>query len=247
MHSKSASTLAGTLGRRAWGRRPGPVLTLALALFLSLAPTHPQAQTKTIPLDSPGEFKLRNVKAEPVTYKGRRALRVTDAAPASAGDGDRLAILTKTEFQNGVIEVELAGEPGPGAMEGARGFVGVAFRVAPDASKFECVYLRPTNGRAEDQVRRNHSVQYISFPDFPWQRLRKEFPEKYETYVDLTPGEWTKVKIEVRGPKARLYVHGAAQPTLLVGDLKLGEASGAIGLWVGPGTIAHFADLRLGQ
>jgi signal peptidase I len=41
--------------------------------------------------------------------------------------------------------------------------------------------------------------------------LRKEFPEKYESYVDLVAGEWTRVKIEVRGEKARLYVNGVEQ------------------------------------
>lgn len=205
-------------------------------------------QTRTVPLDSLQGLKAHKVKAEPVTFKGRKAIRVTDAA-STAGEGneDRLVILTAAEFQDGVIEVDLAGEPGPGASEQARGFVGVAFRVMPDVSKFECIYLRPTNGRAEDQVRRNHSVQYTSFPDFPWFRLRKEFPEKYETYVDLAPSEWTKVKIEVRGAKARLYVHGAAQPTLLVNDLKLGETKGGIALWIGPGTIAHFSNLRWTQ
>lgn len=154
-------------------------------------------------------------------------------------------ILTATNFADGVIEVDLAGRPGSGAVEAARGFVGVAFRVAADVSRFECFYLRPTNGRAEDQVRRNHSAQYISFPEFPWQRLRKQFPEMYESYVDLAPGEWTKVKIEARGRKARLFVHGAAQPSLIVNDLKLGETSGAVGLWIGPGTEAHFANLRV--
>ena len=61
------------------------------------------------------------------------------------------------------------------SIRASRGFVGVAFRVAADQSRFECIYLRPTNGRVEDQVRRNHSVQYISVPGFPWPFLRKEF------------------------------------------------------------------------
>lgn len=223
------------------------ILTIILTMLLNSLLVLPQGRRQTLPLDSPEGLKLRNLKAEPVTFKGRKALRVTDAAPANSGDGDRLAILPGTDIQDGVIEIDLAGEPGAGAAEGARGFVGLAFRVAPDASKFECFYLRPTNGRADDQVRRNHTTQYISYPDFPWQKLRKEFPEKYESYVDLAPGEWTKVKIEVRGTKARLYVHGAAQPTLLVNDLKMGEAKGAIALWIGPGTLAHFSNLHVTQ
>jgi len=220
---------------------------VALVFFLSADSALTQVKTGTVRLDAPDELKSRNVKTEMVTYKGRRALRVADAAAADVGDGERLVILSKTQFQDGVIEIDLAGEPGPGAAAGARGFVGMAFRIAPDASKFECFYLRPTNGRADDQVRRNHSTQYISFPDFPWQKLRKEFPEKYESYVDLVPAEWTKVKIEVRGEQARLYIHGNAQPTLLVNDLKLGMAKGAVALFIGPGTIAHFSDLRITQ
>ena len=141
--------------------------------------------------------------------------------------------------------LELAGDVAPNSPTGARGFVGLAFRVTPNADKFECFYLRPTNGRAEDQVRRNHSAQYISHPEFPWSRLRKEFPEKYESYVDLEPGVWTKVRIVVKGGQARLFVHGASQPTLIVNDLKLGISSGALGLWIGPGTVAHFTDLRV--
>jgi hypothetical protein len=88
-------------------------------------------------------------------------------------------------------------------------------------------------------------VQYISIPGFPWDLLRKNFPEKYETHVDLAPGEWTKVKIEVKGEKVRLFVHDSSQPTLLVNDLKQGLTSGAIALWVGPGTVAHFSNLRI--
>jgi len=220
---------------------------VALVFFLSADSALTQVKTGTVRLDAPDELKSRNVKTEMVTYKGRRALRVADAAAADVGDGERLVILSKTQFQDGVIEIDLAGEPGPGAAAGARGFVGMAFRIARDASKFECFYLRPTNGRADDQVRRNHSTQYISFPDFPWQKLRKEFPEKYESYVDLVPAEWTKVKIEVRGEQARLYIHGNAQPTLLVNDLKLGMAKGAVALFIGPGTIAYFSDLRITQ
>ena len=221
-------------------------LGAALSVFATVS-AKPQRQAQRISLDTPEQLKLVNVKAETVNFKGRKALRVRDAAPAGAGDEGRLVVLPKIDFQDGIIDVDLAGEPGPGAPEGARGFVGIAFRVAADESRFECIYLRPTNGRAEDQVRRNHSVQYISIPGFPWPLLRKQFPEKYETYVDLVPAEWTKVKIEVRGEKARLYVNGAEQPTLLVNDLKQGQSKGSIALWIGTGTLAHFSNLRISQ
>ena len=219
-------------------RFPIPLLGAMLSVFATV-------QAQSVSLDSPDQLKQINVKVETVTFKGRKALRVRDAAPAGSGDEGRLVVLPKTDFQDGIIEVDLTGEPGPNASETARGFVGIAFRLAADQSRFECIYLRPTNGRAEDQVRRNHSVQYISIPGFPWPLLRKDFPEKYESYVDLVAGEWTKVKIEVRGEKARLYVNGVEQPTLLVNDLKQGQTKGSVALWVGPGTLAHFSNLRI--
>ena len=187
-------------------------------------------------------LELKGLRATETEYKGRPAVRLVEAEGA-VGNG-QLAIVKGLPFQDGTIEVWLAGEPGARASQDARGFVGVAFRVRPAADKYECLYLRPTNGRANDQVRRNHSVQYASRPDYDWQRLRKEFPEKYESYVDLVPGAWTQVKITVKGRQAQLFVHGAAQPCLVVNDLFLGEEGGGVALWVGPGTLAHFADFR---
>ena len=63
--------------------------------------------------------------------------------------------------------------------------------------------------------------------------------------MDLVPGQWTQVKIQVAGTGARLYVNGAEQPVLIVNDLKQPSTNGAIALWVGPGTIAHFSELKV--
>jgi hypothetical protein len=147
-------------------------------------------------------------------------------------------------FLNGTIEVDVAGQPAAGAGGGARGFIGIAFRLQNDGS-YEYIYLRPTNGRAEDQVRRNHSTQYSAHPSFDFAQSRKEAPEKYESYVDLEPGVWTKYRIDVDGTKARLFVHGAAQPCLIVDDMRLPVRPGGVALWVGPGTEGYFADLKV--
>ena len=85
----------------------------------------------------------------------------------------------------------------------------------------------------------------MSFPDHPWHKLREETPGLYESYADMAPGAWTRLRITVEGERARLYVGGAEQPALIVNDLKLGEREGAIGLWIGPGTEGFFADLRV--
>jgi hypothetical protein len=161
------------------------------------------------------------------------------------GEGGGIVVLPGTSFHNGTIEVDVADRPRAGATSDARGFVGVAFRVAAEPSKYECVYIRPTNGRVDDQVRRNHSTQYISMPEYGWSRLRSETPGRYESYVDLVPGEWTKIKIEASGVKVRLYVNDSSQPVLVVNDLKHGDSEGAVALWIGLGTEAYFANLRL--
>lgn len=136
-------------------------------------------------------LELHNVKAEAVNYEGKPAVRV-DALP-NAANGASYAILKGSRFHNGTIEVELAGKPAANAGPGARGFIGIAFRI--QGNRFEYIYLRPTNGRADDQIRRNHSTQYAAYPDFDFDRLRKESPGKYESYVDLEPGAWTKYRV----------------------------------------------------
>jgi hypothetical protein len=214
------------------------------------------AQARSYPLESASGLRVHNVSAVATTFQGKKGVRVTiseegtrrlqSMPPDSQALFEQLAVIEGLDFANGVIEAEIAGEPGPGAAGGARGFVGIAFRLQPDMRTYDAFYLRPTNGRAEDQERRNHAAQYIAHPDWPWFRLRRETPSKYESYVDLMPGVWTKVKIEVRGDRARLFVHGQEHPTLIVNDVKSGpSATGAVALWIGPGTVAHFRNLTV--
>jgi hypothetical protein len=180
------------------------------------------------------------VDAELVSYRGRRAVRLLESDQAQ-GEEQTLAILPGLEFRDGTIETAVAASPRAGAPDFARGFAGIAFRVRPDASQFEVFFIRPTNGRSEDQLRRNHSTQYMSHPDYPWFRLREESPGVYESYVDLIPAAWTPIRIIVAGVKAALYVNRASQPALLVNDLKLGSSQGQLALWIGAGTEAYFS------
>jgi hypothetical protein len=235
----------------------------AMAGVLSLTLLMPcSSLAQTFALDSINGLQPHDVTLAAVTYLGRKAIRLMPAISAEAevggaqnGEGGGIAVLPGTSFHNGTIELEVAGKPRPGAIPSARGFVGVAFRVNADPSKpdpaklappkYECFYIRPTNGRAYDQERRNHSTQYISMPDFPWARLRSETPGRYESYVDLDTGAWTKIKVEVDGVKARLYVNDSPQPVLIVNDLKHGDSQGAVALWIGLGSEAYFANLRI--
>lgn len=184
----------------------------------------------------------KNVSIAQTHFKGRSAIQLIAASDAL--NATSYAVVKDALFRDGVIDVDLAGQPAAGAGGGARGFIGIAFRLQTDG-RYEYIYLRPTNGRADDQVRRNHSTQYSSHPDFDFARLRQEAPEKYESYVDLQPGVWTKYRIEVEGGKARLYVNGEEQPCLIVNDLKLEPQEGRVALWVGPGTEGYFSNLKI--
>src|SRR5882672_651134 len=181
------------------------------------------------------------VRLASVDYLGKRAVKITE--DGQVANGEAYAIVKDAVFHNGAIDVELAGRPAAGAAGGARGFIGIAFRL--QNGQFEYIYLRPTNGRADDQVRRNHSTQYSAYPDFSFAVSRQEAPEKYESYVDLEPGVWTRYRITVEGTKARLYVHGTSQPCLIVNDMKLEPRQGGVALWVGPGTEGYFSNLKI--
>jgi hypothetical protein len=205
----------------------------------------PPARPVTLPLNSLQGLEVVNGTAEVATYRGRRAVHF-EPLPDHRGPGDAvLAILTGPDFKDGTIEVDVAGSRRADSGLDERGFIGLAFRVQPHASSYENIYLRPANGRADDQLQRNHSVQYTSHPDFPWRRLRDENPGQYESYVDLEPAVWTKMKIVVSGTRASLYVNDAQQPCLIVTDLKLGESHGQIALWAHWSTDGYFSNLTV--
>jgi hypothetical protein len=177
---------------------------------------------------------------------GKDAVRVTKDPKVQAVDEPTFAKLIGSDFKNGVIEVIVLSKLLEDAPDFARGFIGIAFRINEDNSKFEGLYIRPTNGRAEEQLRRNRSTQYFSYPDFKFDRLRKESLGEYESYADMGLNEWIKIKIEVKGEKAKLYLNEIKQPVLVVNDLKHGaDASGCIGLWVDIGTDGYFTDVRI--
>lgn len=190
-------------------------------------------------------LEAHNVIANPVEYRGKNAMEIRDAAPQPGDELPRMALIKDVTLRDGTIEASLAGDTAVDAPANFRGFVGIAFHIGLDRSRYECLYLRPKNGRSSDPVQRGHSAQYESEPEFPWDRLRAEAPGKYESYVDLGPGEWTRVKIKITGKRALLFVNDAKEPTLVVNDLKGKVETGPIALWVGPGTIAHFAELKV--
>ena len=162
-----------------------------------------------------------------------------------SGQAECMAIVKELEFTNGTIECEVNGKTILNAPQYAKGFIGIGFRVQkePGGYNYECIYLRPLNSRSQNQLTRNRTVQYSAEPEFPWHRLRSETPSQYESYVDVAPDKWTKIRIEVSGKTARLFVNQSEQPSLIVNDLKLGERKGAVAIWSEATTVALVREL----
>ncbi len=186
-----------------------------------------------------------NGRTERVTYRGLPAIKLVPLPAVASQDNNMMALLDGSEFRDGTIELDVAGAPRAETSAGSRGFIGLSFRTGPHGEWSEVFYLRPTNGRADDQLRRNHSVQYASDPEFPWHRLREESPGGYESYVDLEAGAWTTMRVVVSGTTARLYVNRAPQPVLVVHDVKHGDRPGRIALWAHVETDAYFGPVTV--
>jgi hypothetical protein len=194
-----------------------------------------------LPLDSLKGLEAKKAAPKVVEYLGRKAVRVQYQPQDYSA---QFVTIDGLDFQDGVIEVDLAGTGLPINSE-APGFVGIAFRIQPDPSRYELIYLRPGLAQAGDQLVRNHAAQYSAVPDFDWSVARRQWPGVYETRADMKPGEWTKFKLVVSGRTARLYLQGSSEPTLLIDDLRNAPIRGAVGLWLGPMTEAYFSNLRI--
>jgi hypothetical protein len=187
-----------------------------------------------------------NVSVSVEKLMGKKVIKVIKDPGVKEVDEPTFVRINNIHFKNGTIEVKVLSKLLKDAPDFARGFIGIAFRINDSNTKYESIYIRPVNARADDQVRRNHSIQYYSYPDYKFDRLRKESPEKYESYSDMEMNKWITLRIEVKGTKATLFLNNNKQPSLIVNDLKHGAAiSGAIGLWVEVGTEGYFTDLKI--
>lgn len=199
------------------------------------------------------KIELSETRLQPIgvsmafeSVKGKRAVKVVKDTAIKNFDEPTFVRISGTSFKNGTIEVKVLSRLLKSAPGFARGFIGIAFRINDSNSRFESIYLRPTNARADDQVRRNHSIQYFAYPDYKFERLRKEEPERYEAYADMELDKWTTMRIVVKDQQAKLYLNNNDHPSLIVNDLKLGPNTlGTVGLWVDVGTEGFFTDLSI--
>lgn len=201
-----------------------------LPMFAASAERFDLTQASTDP-----RWKIEARTASVVDVKGKKALKMSE------GPGMGLFWLPGFEFSNGTIEVDLLGRSQP--VQGS--FVGIAFRVN-SLAEHDAVYFRPFNFRATDPDRHSHAVQYVSHPQWSWQKLRAERTGQFEKPIspELDGDEWFHVRVEVNHPVIRVFVNNESKPCLEVNELT-DRTKGSIGLWVGEGSGGHFANLAV--
>jgi hypothetical protein len=166
------------------------------------------------------------------------ALSGEGAVRFSAAEGDGVAWLTGIEFANGTIELDLRGKD---VVQ--QSFVGVAFHgISKDS--LEAIYFRPFNFQTADSQRKVHMVQYVSHPDYTWDRLRSERTNVFEKgiFYPPSPVAWFHARIVVRYPQVEVYVNNQGTPSLVITELS-NRKKGKIGLWVGNNSDGDFANL----
>ncbi len=152
--------------------------------------------------------------------------------------GEGVLWLKDSEFADGSIELDIKGENNPG-----KSFVGMAFHGVND-STYDAVYFRPFN--FTNLQRRSHSVQYISHPKYPWYKLRKQFPGKYEGKVTPVPNpdQWFHARIEIEKHIVKVFVNHATKPSLEV-EMLSPQRKGWVGFWVGYNSEGSFKHLKI--
>jgi len=146
--------------------------------------------------------------------------------------------LKNIDFSFGTIEVDIRGR-----NEFLKSFPGIAFYAADTSRNYDVVYFRPFNFCSPDPVRRTWSMQYMSLPEYGYDRLRKENTGQFENGIvpNPKPEDWIHVRIVIAKDSIKVYVNRMGKPSLSVRTLQ-NRSKGLLGLWT-DATAAEFANL----
>ena len=202
------------------------------------------------------KFELHNVTGSIVKFQGSKVLKIERDLNAIPFDESRIEetvdephyarLLGLEDFENGEIEVKVYSQlQDPKPYNGIAGFIGVYFRIHPEDNAFDGIYLRPKAGSSKDQWVRNHTVQYIAYPDAKFDMLRKRAPFKYEGAAPVVLNEWITMRIVVNGNQAELFINSIKHAIFSVDQLLSTNQKGGVGLYVDIGTVGYFKDLKV--
>lgn len=229
---------------------------IQLILILVLGTLYVSGQKQKLNLKKQ-TFELHNVTGSVIVFEGKQVLKIERDLKALPFDVNNIEktvdephyarLVGLEDFENGTIEVKMYSQiQDPPPYPGVAGFIGVYFRIKEDDSAFESIYVRPKVGRINNQNFRNHAVQYISYPHAKFDTLRKSYPPgSYEGSAPVALKEWIKMRIEVNGETAEMFINDMKYSSFIV-DKMLGKNKiGGVGLYVDIGTIGYFKDLKI--
>lgn len=201
--------------------------------------------------DLPAGATLHSVNATPTDIEGRTALCVSltdDVALNGTPDIDYhdepTYVRIPADFESGTIEFDVRSRLNAMAPDYARAFAGIAYRINADNTRFECVYLRPMNGRSLNPPgpRAQRAAQYFVYPEWKFDRLREVYPEgPFEAGAEILPDTWHHVRVDIAARSLVLAVDG--EHVLHIDETLAEPIRGDLGLWVDIGTEAYFANL----
>ena len=203
-------------------------------------------KTLWVQLQENVEYKGKNVTMLEFDWQGIWTYRklVRFMLWLENGNTSSIAFASDLEFIDWTIGFDMLSTVSKNGIPGARWFAGIAFRASNDFWEYESFYLRPSNGRIDNPIKKGHATQYISYPKYEFDTFRKIAPEKYESSADIWLDEWTHIKIKVDWKNAKFYVNSIL--VLEVDDLKLGaDKKGLVWFWIWIWTKAYFANLKV--
>jgi hypothetical protein len=230
--------------------------SLFLVLVISFGVTAQSAMNrKTLTLGKQN-FQLHNVTGDIIKFQGKDVLKIERDLNTLPFDSTNIehtvdephyaGLVGLDDFENGTIEVKMYSQlQNPPPYSGIAGFIGVYFKIQENDSAFEGIYVRPKVGRISNQLFRNHAVQYISYPHYKFDTLRKIAPFKYEGSAPVALNEWITMRIEVNGETAEMFINNMKYSTFIVDKMLGKNKKGGIGLYVDIGTIGYFKDLKV--
>jgi hypothetical protein len=195
-------------------RCPAARLAVQLTIMAVLAAPGPLAAQGGRPAPPPTEPAMTEVGFDSPRWAfsgGRPIPTVVGSDTAWAISG--VALLRDVAFEDGVIE-----------LDAYMGFPALVFH-AESPDEYETVYLRvPMTGRPDALQYSPVHRRFLAWRLYPDGQARATF--------DTTGGMFARnrVRVVVEGREARVYVNGAAAPSL-VATLRHPARGGAIGVW----------------
>ncbi|WP_255080593.1 DUF1080 domain-containing protein [Lacihabitans sp. CCS-44] len=202
-------------------------------------------------------FELHNVTGSIIEFQGKKVLKIERDLKALPFDEKNLEttvddrhyarLLGIDDFENGTIEIKMYSQiQNPSPYAPAAGFIGLYYRIAADDSAWESIYLRPKVGRINNQMARNHAVQYFAYPDYKFQTLRDKFPAgSYEGSAPVMLNEWITMRLEINGETAEMFINDLKYSSFIVNKMLGKNKKGYIGLYVDIATTGYFKDLKV--